>query len=243
MMQRTERFGTVPSIIPSMDVGIRDLRKIANAVCRLRLEIGGFKVGSLLAWRHGLPKIVNSIKAIGDTPVIFDAQKAGTDIPTIVEDQVKLAADAGIDAFIAAPLGSGPKSLEAFVRTSLDCEIVPIIVLEMTHPMASAYLAADAGASILLQSLEMGVGCFVAPANNPGRITYYRDLARHNGKRIRIFSPGVGPQGGGPDTAVKAGADFVIIGRSIYEAPDPHAEVTRIYRLISTAYQDRDRSA
>lgn len=239
MSSFTKIFENIPSIIPSMDVRLGDLSKIMDKICGLQHEIGGIKIGSLLAWEHGLPKIVKDIRDTSNSPIIFDAQKAGTDIPSIVEEQVKIVADVGIDAFIAAPLGSGPKTLEAFVKTSLDCQITPIIVLEMTHPMANDFLIKEAGMRVLIQSLEMGVEYFVAPANNPDRITYYRNLASENGKGIRIFSPGVGPQGGGPDTAIKAGADFVIIGRNIYEAADPRAEVVRIYKLISIAYRDR----
>ena len=56
---------------------------------------------------------------------------------------------------------------------------------------------------------------------------------------IKILSPGVGPQGGGPDTAVEAGADFVIVGRAIYQAEEPKEEVKRIYDLIDKAYSSR----
>lgn len=239
MRSVSEIFQNIPSIIPSMDVSLGNLEKIMSSICCSQTEIGGIKIGSLLAWEHGLPKIVERIRTFGNTRIIFDAQKAGTDIPSIVRDQVKIVADAGIDGFIAAPLGSGPKTLEAFAETSLDCHITPIIVLEMTHPMANDFLIEEAGMRVLVQSLEMGVEHFVAPANNPARITYYRNLASEKGKVIKIFSPGVGPQGGGPDTAIKAGADFVIIGRNIYEAADPRAEIVRIYKLISTAYRDR----
>ena len=232
-------FENIPSIIPSMDVRLGELSKIIGKISCLRKEIGGIKIGSLLAWEHGLPKIVKKIRSFSNAPLIFDAQKAGTDIPSIAKEQVKLVADAGIDAFIAAPLGSGPKTLEAFIKTSFECQIAPIIVLEMTHPMANDFLVKEAGMRVIIQSLEMGVEYFVAPANNPDRITYYRNLASKKAKGIKIFSPGVGPQGGGPDTAIKAGADFVIIGRNIYEATDPRAEVVRIYKLISNAYRDR----
>ena len=35
------------------------------------------------------------------------------------------------------------------------------------------------------------------------------------------FSPGIGPQGGDAASGAGKGADFVIVGRSVTEAPDP----------------------
>ena len=36
-----------------------------------------------------------------------------------------------------------------------------------------------------------------------------------------ILTPGVGAQGGSASAAIEAGADYVIVGRAIYESDDP----------------------
>ena len=36
-----------------------------------------------------------------------------------------------------------------------------------------------------------------------------------------ILSPGVGAQGGSASEAIKAGADYVIVGRAIYKSDNP----------------------
>lgn len=222
-----------------MDVDLGDMRRILADINSLKKEVGGLKIGSLLVWKYGLGKVVSEIKTMCDFPVIFDAQKAGTDIPSIIEEQVKLASDIGVDAFIASALGAGSKTLESFVKASLKRNLVPIVVLEMTHPMANAFLREDAGKKVLTQCLEMGVENFVAPGNSPERIRMYRNLASEMHKTMKVFSPGIGPQGGGPDTAVEAGADFVIVGRSIYQAKDPREEVIAMYQLIKKGYDCR----
>ena len=79
----------------------------------------------------------------------------------------------------------------------------------------------------------------MAPANNPEIIIKFRNLALSIGKNIRIFSPGVGPQGGGPDSAVNAGADFIIAGRAIYQSKDPRKEITTMYHIVKDAYRIR----
>ena len=43
---------------------------------------------------------------------------------------------------------------------------------------------------------------------------FFRDKAA-------IYSPGVGAQGGGAEAAIRAGADYLIVGREITMATDP----------------------
>ena len=43
-----------------------------------------------------------------------------------------------------------------------------------------------------------------------------------------IISPGVGTQGGSADDTIWAGADYVIVGRSIYQSDDPAAGAKQI---------------
>ena len=44
--------------------------------------------------------------------------------------------------------------------------------------------------------------------------------------RLPVYSPGVGAQGGDPEQAIRNGADYLIIGRSIVESKQP-AKVAR----------------
>jgi len=225
-------FNERPGIVPSLDVDLSEAIKVVKDVSQLKREIAGLKIGSILAWKYGLTRVVNVLKDISDFPIIFDAQKAGTDIPDIVREQVKVVADAKIDAFIACPQGAGSATLKAFIKACFDFSVIPIVVLEMTHPEFDAFLQKNASERILKQSLDLGVENFVAPANKPERLKVYRNFVIEMDKEIKIFSPGVGPQGGGPDTAIKAGADFVIVGRSIYGAGNPREEATRIFKLM-----------
>lgn len=45
---------------------------------------------------------------------------------------------------------------------------------------------------------------------------------------LSIISPGVGVQGGSVGDTIRAGADYVIVGRSIYESDDPAAGAKQI---------------
>lgn len=231
-----------PGIIVTLDLDLEQAIGIAEEIKDMKKEIAGLKIGSLLSWAHSLPKVVEMLKEVCDFPLIFDAQKAGTDIPDMVRRQVKMVADSGVDSFIAAPQGAGDATLAAFVDACTEYQIVPIVVVEMTHPGFYAFQLRDAAERILEKSIELGVSNFVAPANKPERLRVYKSIAYEKGEEITIFTPGVGPQGGSPDTAVEAGADFVILGRSIYLAEEPKAEVRQIYNLIENAYRSRSKN-
>ena len=57
----------------------------------------------------------------------------------------------------------------------------------------------------------------IAPATRPERVTFIKGLVGD----LKVLSPGVGAQGGSAAQAISAGADYVIVGRSIYQADDP----------------------
>ncbi|MCJ7463580.1 MAG: orotidine 5'-phosphate decarboxylase, partial [Thermoplasmata archaeon] len=62
-----------------------------------------------------------------------------------------------------------------------------------------------------------GARGIVAPATRPERIAALRKIIGG----LEIISPGVGAQGGKASDAIRAGADYIIVGRAIYDAPDP----------------------
>jgi len=68
----------------------------------------------------------------------------------------------------------------------------------------------------------------VAPATRPDRIRLIRSII---GDRT-IISPGVGAQGGSAAAALKAGADYLIAGRSIYEAKRPAESAERLLKTL-----------
>ena len=65
---------------------------------------------------------------------------------------------------------------------------------------------------------DWGADGVVVSAKDPAKVAETREVV---GGGCLIFTPGVGAQGGDPLAPVRAGADFVIVGRSVTEAPDP----------------------
>jgi len=92
------------------------------------------------------------------------------------------------------------------------------VVTEMSHPGAEIFMAPLAEDMARLAK-DVGAAGVVAPATRPERIRLIRSII---GGMI-IISPGVGAQGGSASAALQAGADYLIVGRSIYESENPAA--------------------
>ncbi|MDE1857467.1 MAG: orotidine 5'-phosphate decarboxylase [Thaumarchaeota archaeon] len=65
---------------------------------------------------------------------------------------------------------------------------------------------------------EWGADGVVVSAKSVDRIRETREIV---GKNCLIFSPGVGAQGGDATAGLAAGADFMLVGRTITESQDP----------------------
>ena len=68
------------SIIPSCDVeSLEKLDKLVKATCNVK-GVGAYKIGFELVIPFGMEKVVKAIRKHTKLPIIYDHQKAGTDI-------------------------------------------------------------------------------------------------------------------------------------------------------------------
>ncbi len=102
------------------------------------------------------------------------------------------------------------------------------VITEMSHPGGAEFTAPHAEEMARL-AVRAGAAGIVAPATRPERVKRLREIV---GTKL-ILAPGVGAQGGKPAEAIRAGADAVIVGRSIYESKDPRTSAEAIAREIS----------
>ena len=211
------------TIIPSCDVATEaELRELVKATADVQ-GIGAYKIGFELVIPFGMQRIVRIIREFSDLPVIYDHQKAGTDVPFTGRKFVH--ACKGADAIIIFPQ-AGPESEKAFIQAAQDAGTDIIVGGEMTHP---AYLAADGGyladdtpQRIYTIAAEMGVRDFVVPGNKPAKIKAYRELLENLGIQPVLYSPGLLAQGGLVEESARAAGQqwHAIVGRGIYGQPD-----------------------
>lgn len=157
---------------------------------------------------------------------IYDHQKAGTDIPQMGRPFAKTCREAGVDGIIIFPQ-AGPRTLEAFVSSALENDLVAIVGIMMTHP---GYLASDGGylidtaPSLICDSaLRLGATHFVLPGTNPTVVRRFSTGPLGDG-RYTLWMPGIGAQGGCLGNAFEAALPnkaVGIIGSSIYASTDP----------------------
>jgi orotidine-5'-phosphate decarboxylase len=194
-------------IILALDVKSRaDALRIVDAA---KDSIDAVKIGWPLILAAG-PDIIAEIAKLKD--VVCDMKIA--DIPSVNTLIVDQAMKRGASAVICHGF-VGDDSVRACVEASKGQAFV---VTEMSHPGGKQFTApiADKLAALARSAGARGI---VAPATRPERIAELRKIIGN----LEIITPGVGAQGGKASDAVKAGADYIIVGRAIYESPDPKA--------------------
>jgi orotidine-5'-phosphate decarboxylase len=154
-------------------------------------------------------EVITDLSALA--PVICDFKIA--DIPNTDTLIVKEACRRGASGVIVHAF-TGSDSLKSCVQAAEGKDI--FVVTEMSHPGGAEFTAqhADRFASMASQAGARGI---IAPATRPERIAAMRKIIGD----MLILSPGVGAQGGTATAALRMGADYVIVGRSIYEAAEP----------------------
>ena len=136
---------------------------------------------------------------------------------------------AGFDALIANPFVGWEEGLQPTFDVARRLKRGVILLAYMSHKGAgegygqTVYLG-ETGAktaqyvAFAKKALEWGADGVVVGATYPEKIVEIRKIL---GASVPIYSPGIGVQGGAAEAALKAGARYLIVGRSITLASDP----------------------
>jgi orotidine-5'-phosphate decarboxylase len=185
--------------------------------------IDAVKIGYPLVLGTGL-FIVSKLAKFA--PVIADFKVA--DIPNTDRLICEHVFKAGCSAVIVQGF-TGPDSLTECVKTAQEYDRKVFVVSEMSHPSGDYFFTDDVSKKIAGLAKKSGAFGIVAPATRPERVKELRAVV---GNELKIISPGVGVQGGSAANTIRAGGDWVIVGRSIYGAKDPHAEAEKVKKDI-----------
>ena len=217
-------------IIVALDVATSE--EAVALVRRLSPLAGFFKVGLQLYTAAG-PEIVRAVRDLGGR-VFLDLKLH--DIPNTVARAVESAGSLGVD-MLTLHLSGGRAMIEAAVRSAAP-EMLLLGVTVLTSVDEAALREIGVVSAMEEQVLrlaqlgvESGIGGLVASPHElaPLRSAY--------GAKIKIVTPGIRPTGSPADDqkramtpaeALKAGADFLVIGRPITAAPDPRAALEQI---------------
>jgi orotidine-5'-phosphate decarboxylase len=176
---------------------------------------------------EGIPRILDKIHDEGLTAII-DCKL--NDIGNTNKTIAKYYFDAGFDAMIVNPLVGMDGGLDSVFEMATNRKRGIIVLCYMSHPAAKdgygLTIAPDDKAKkaeplyirFARQARLWDVDGVIVGATHPEKIQEIRAVL---GDEIPILSPGVGAQGASARIAIDAGASYVIVARSIVEAPDP----------------------
>jgi orotidine-5'-phosphate decarboxylase len=214
-------------------------------------RVGMFKVGLELFVRCG-PEMVRFIHSTGAAGVFLDLKLH--DIPATVSRAMKGIVQLGA-TLATVHCGENPRMLEAAVSASAGCVgVLGITVLTSVsaRDIATAGFREDLAADLsrlVLKRAEMArdAGC----AGIVCSALEVRAIKAALGRDFLAVTPGIRPAWAAgesddqrrvatPADAVKAGSDFLVIGRPIRDAQDPRAAALNIADEIGAAQKNID---
>jgi len=134
----------------------------------------------------------------------------------------------GFDAVIVNPI-MGPKSLKKIVTEAHRQDKGVIVLCHMSAPEAKLSYDIDVKLTkkskaiplyqlFLKWAISNKADGIIAGATYPKIINYCKKIS---GKKLDIYSPGIGTQGGSAKKAITSGSDFLIVGRTILNSKNP----------------------
>jgi len=227
------------SIIPACDVDAEQYEALLKATADLP-GIGAYKLGFMLALSIGLPRAVEIARRYTHKPLIYDHQKAGSDIPDTGKAFARICKEAGINAIIIFP-HAGPETERAWIDYARNEDLGVIVGGLMTHKKfvrsEGGYIADEAIIELYEKAAGLGVNDYVVPGNNPVAIRKIREMLERERAHPVFYSPGFVAQGGELSKAIDAaGANYhPIVGRGIYAARDMRAAAQELYDQLVEA--------
>lgn len=179
-----------------------------------------FKIGLEFINTGQAPELIRFIKNLGGK-VFYDIKL--NDIPNTVARAAKVISGLGVDMF-TIHAASGREAIRAAAVNSGKSKVIGVTVLTSLRARPSQIMSL---AKILFEQDVDGVVCSAKEAK----------MIKLKYPRLKIITPGIRSswaktndqkRSATPKEATKAGADYIVIGRPITNAPDP----IRVLNLI-----------
>ncbi len=200
-------------------------------------EVAAVKLNQHLLLPYGLRGVEGLVADCKKTrlPIIADLKL--NDIESTNLDALESLISSGIDGLIANPFVGYKEGLGRVLGRARESGTGVLLLAYMSHEGAKeGYgVLTDRGEPLYrvfaTRAREWGADGVVVSARSNGIIDEVRGII---GNDCLIFSPGVGPQGGAASVVRSSAADFVIVGRSVTEAPAPAESAAALRRELSS---------
>lgn len=225
-------------LIVALDVSDADTARAL--VARLEGQVGIYKVGSQLFGAAG-PELVRELVRARRS-VFLDLKYH--DIPNTVAAAARTAAALGV-SFVSAHAGGGRAMLEAAARALAGTATRLLGITVLTSHTAATL--AETGVEAAVPDQVSRLARLAREAGAHGVVASPQEAALVRaacGPGFLIVTPGVRPERSSEDdqaraatpaAAIRAGADYLVVGRPILSAPDPAAAAAAILAELEAA--------
>jgi len=210
------------------------LETAASLVSSMRERIVAVKVNWHLLLPYGVLGLRELVERCmdGDLPLIADMKL--NDIGSTNVEAAETLFSNGFDAVIANPFAGYAEGIGDLLAKSKEMGKGVILLVYMSHAGAKEGYGLKVGGEPLYlgfakKARKWGADGAVVSSKSPSIIRQVRSTLS---KDQVILSPGVGAQGGDGRRALAAGADYVIVGRSIVGSKDPVRSVEALNREL-----------
>ena len=194
------------------------IKKACELAKAISPHVVAIKLNYPLVLAAGLEIALHLKASVPEVPLIADFKVA--DIDNTNAWIARHAFTAGFDAIIVHGF-IGDDAIQAVLKEAKAFDDRGVILLvDMSHPGASQFIHPQTPRLAQL-AVRLKVTGVIAPGTRPPHVQQIRSMI---GPDLLILAPGVGAQGGKPGSAIAAGANYEIIGRSIYIADNPTAK-------------------
>ena len=222
---RILKSSTQSRIILANDYDLRDTNLVPHTVQNIKTlhkYLCAIKLNFHLLLPLGKKEIVRINKTAHQHGLQTIADIKLNDIGNTNEITTKTLWNFGFDAVIVNPI-MGPKSLKKIVTEAHKQDKGVIVLCHMSAPEAKLSYDIDVKLTkkskaiplyqlFLKWAISNKADGIIAGATYPKIINYCKKIS---GKKLDIYSPGIGTQGGSAKKAITSGSDFLIVGRTI----------------------------
>ena len=228
---RILKSSTQSRIILANDYDLRDTNLVPHTVQNIKTlhkYLCAIKLNFHLLLPLGKKEIVRINKTAHQHGLQTIADIKLNDIGNTNEITTKTLWNFGFDAVIVNPI-MGPKSLKKIVTEAHRQDKGLIVLCHMSAPEAKLSYDIDVKLTkkskaiplyqlFLKWAISNKADGIIAGATYPKIINYCKKIS---GKKLDIYSPGIGTQGGSAKKAITSGSDFLIVGRTILNSKNP----------------------